>query len=71
MVGKDWCKRLRQRFCRHSYSAINLETTRYKHNIIFSNGCVKCGKVYSMWVSEWDIDIWLKSDLMRRMSGNE
>ena len=71
MVGKDWRKRLRQRFCRHSYSAINLETTRYKHNIIFSNRCVKCGKVYSMWVSEWDIDIWLKSDLMRRMSGNE
>lgn len=70
-VSKEFIKKLRQRFCRHSYADKNLNTTRYKDIIIFSNKCVKCGKVYSVWVSNRDIDSWVKSDMMRSIKGGD
>lgn len=60
---KDRVKRVKQRLCRHRYLDKNLVTTRYKHNIIFANKCVKCGKEYCVWVSENDVESWINSDL--------
>lgn len=66
---REWLKRLRMRLCRHRYSASNLKSTRYGKTLIFSNACVKCGKVYSIWVSDDDIESWMESDIRRMMGG--
>ena len=64
---REWLKRIKMRFCRHRYLDKNMVSTRYGRNIIFSNACVKCGKVYSIWVSDDDIESWMESDIKKRM----
>lgn len=64
-----WLRELRCLItCGHRYSNVNLLVMKdpFKPEYIFTNNCLKCGKIIHIRVSEVALDSILEEDLRRR-----
>lgn len=61
----SWRLTLKRLFCRHRYSDINLTSCSVSGGILLSNHCIKCGKPYTVMMSDRYIDKQIEEDKER------
>lgn len=61
----SWRLKLKRLLCRHSYSDVNLTSCNVSGGIILSNHCIKCGKSYTVKMSNRYIDQMIEEDKER------
>ncbi len=58
-------QKIKRLLCRHRYADINLSSCTLGNRIIFSNRCIKCGKVSSWELDKKCMDNILEQDMRR------